>query len=189
MNIGYARVSVDRRPESINGQKEELAKVCGKRIYEETASGGRWDRPVLQEILRIIAPGDVLVVYKLDRLTRSLRDLLLILEKLEQRGARFQSLTENLDTISPGGRAMMQLLGVFAEFEREMIRERVNTGLKRARARGKVGGRPRALKPEAVDAALRMVEEGTSQSEVARILKVHRAIICRLVKERRVLAK
>jgi DNA invertase Pin-like site-specific DNA recombinase len=186
MKIGYARVSMDTQ--NANGQVKELKKVCD-RVFEEVASGGRWNRPVLQEILEIIKPGDVLVVYKLDRLTRSLPDLLRILKRLEEREARFESLTEHIETTSAAGRMMMQMLGVFAEFERQMIKERTKLGLARARLEGRKGGRPSALSPKQLKEALRMLDEGKSQSEVAQIFGVHRVIIHRLAKVQRVLAK
>jgi DNA invertase Pin-like site-specific DNA recombinase len=186
MKIGYARVSMDTQ--DTNGQVKELNKVCDK-VFPEVASGGRWNRPVLQEILENIKSGDVLVVYKLDRLSRSLPDLLRIIKRLEEREARFESLTEHIDTISPGGRMMAQMLGVFAEFEREMIRERTKLGLARARLEGRKGGRPSALSPKQVKEALRMLDEGKSQSEIAQIFGVHRVIIHRLAKEQRVLVK
>jgi DNA invertase Pin-like site-specific DNA recombinase len=188
MKISYARVSLESQG-GLNGQLTELAKVCGEKVLTEVASGGRWDRPVLQEILRTIKEGDVLVVYKLDRLTRSLSDLLQILTCLEKRKAQFQSLTENIDTTSAGGRMMMQMLGVFAEFERAMIRERTKLGIAQARALGRAIGRPGALDSTQIKEALRMVEQGRSQAEVGRVFKVHRSIINRLVKEQRILAK
>jgi DNA invertase Pin-like site-specific DNA recombinase len=149
--------------------------------------GTRWNRPVLQEILRNIKKDDVLVVYKPDRLSRSLLDLLRILKALEDREAKFESLTEHIETVSPAGRMMMQMLGAFAEFERAMIKERTRLGLARARLEGRKGGRPNALSPKQVKEALRMLDEGKTQSEVAQIFGVHRVIIHRLAKEHRVL--
>jgi DNA invertase Pin-like site-specific DNA recombinase len=181
MKIGYARVSTDGQ--DTNGQVKELKKVCTK-VREETASGGRWDRPELQKILKAIQPGDVLVVTKLDRLTRSLSELLQILKRLEEREAGFQSLTESIDTTTPLGRMLMHILGSFAEFEREMIRERTRAGLKRARDEGRIGGRPK-LNPKNRERALAMIDEGKSQSEVAQMMRVHRATICRLVQDNR----
>jgi DNA invertase Pin-like site-specific DNA recombinase len=186
MKYGYARVSMETQ--DTNGQKRELEKVCD-RVFEEYASGGRWNRPVLQNLLEIIKMGDVLVVYKLDRLTRSLSDLLQILKRLEEAGAGFKSLTEAIDTTKPVGRMLMQILGSFAEFEREMIRERTKLGLARARLEGRVGGNRHSLTPKQIKEALRMVEDGKSQTEVAQIFRVHNSTICRLVKEQRVLAK
>ena len=142
MNIGYARVSTEEQ--NGNGQVKELEKVCD-RVELEYASGGRWDRPTLQGLLRGIKAGDCLVVWKLDRLTRSLSDLLSILKTLQERGAGFRSLTEAIDTTTPAGRMMMQMVGAFAEFERAMLRERTKAGLDSARREGRIGGRPAKL--------------------------------------------
>lgn len=185
MNIGYARVSTSEQ--NGNGQVAELNKVCEK-VELEYASGGRWDRPQLQAILRGIKAGDVLVIWKLDRLSRSLSDLLQILKRLDEVGAGFRSLTESIDTTTPAGRMMLQMLGSFAEFEREMIKERTRLGLARARAEGRVGGRRHSLSLKAQTHALELVDAGKSQTEVAQMLGVSAATICRLVAERRVLA-
>jgi DNA invertase Pin-like site-specific DNA recombinase len=185
MNIGYARVSTEEQ--NGNGQVAELKKCCDE-VRLEYASGGRWDRPELQSILRGIKAGDVLVVWKLDRLTRSLSDLLQILKKLEEIGAGFRSMTEHIDTTTAVGRMLIQVLGSFAEFERQMIRERTKLGLARARLEGRVGGNRASLTPKQQAHALAMIDEGRSQTEVAELFKVHRSTICRLVAERRVLA-
>jgi DNA invertase Pin-like site-specific DNA recombinase len=186
MVIGYARVSSETQDP--NGQVKELEKVCD-RVHKEYASGGRWERPELQHILRHIKAGDVLVVWKLDRLTRSLSDMLRIFQRLEDSRAGFRSLTESIDTTTPVGRMLMQLLGSFAEFERAMIRERTKLGLARARAEGKnLGGGHPKLSPKQQHVAIRMIEaEGRSQSEVAEVFNVNRSTICRLMQERRVL--
>jgi DNA invertase Pin-like site-specific DNA recombinase len=184
MNIGYARVSSEEQDP--NGQVKELEKVCDQ-VRKEYASGGRWDRPELQHILRHIKAGNVLVVWKLDRLTRSLADLLRILKHLEERGAGFRSLTEAIDTTTPVGRMLTQVLGAFAEFERQMICERTKLGLARARAEGKIGGNRHSLTLKQQQHALAMIDEGKSQSEVAQLFNVHRSTICRLASERRVL--
>ncbi|MEL7485216.1 MAG: recombinase family protein, partial [Planctomycetota bacterium] len=125
--LGYARVSADQQ--STQAQVRALKKAGAKRIYEEEASGGRWDRPELHRLLDQLRQGDTVVVWKLDRLSRSLKDLLSILERIDAAGAGFRSLTEAIDTTSPAGRMMMQMLGAFAEFEREMVRERTRSGL------------------------------------------------------------
>ncbi len=103
------------------------------RVYEDTASGGRWDRPELHRLLDHLRDGDMLVVWKLDRLSRSLKDLLHILDRVDAQEASFRSLTEAIDTSGPAGRMMMQMLGCFAEFERAMLQERTRAGLKAAR--------------------------------------------------------
>jgi DNA invertase Pin-like site-specific DNA recombinase len=186
MQIGYARVSTDEQ--NGNGQVAELKKFCDE-VHLEYASGGRWDRPCLQNVIRHIKSGDVLVVWKLDRLTRSLSDLLQIIKRLEEAGAGFRSLTEAIDTTTPAGRMMLQMLGAFAEFERQMIRERTKLGLARARLEGRVGGNRASLTSKQQALALKMVDEGKSQSEAAELFRVHRSTICRLVGERRVLER
>src|SRR6202030_3991613 len=120
MLIGYARVSkIDQQ--DTRAQVKALKDAGCKRIFEESASGGRWDRPQLHKALDQLRDGDVFVVWKLDRLSRSLKDLLTILEKITQAGAGFRSLTENVDTGTPAGKMLLQMLGAFAEFERSMV--------------------------------------------------------------------
>jgi DNA invertase Pin-like site-specific DNA recombinase len=142
MDIGYARVSTTDQDTDM--QLRALANAGVRRVYHEAASSvGR--RPRLQEAIAALRPGDTLVVYKLDRLARSLRDLLTILDRLEGAQARFRSLTESIDTSTAAGRMMMQMLGAFAEFERSLIRERSIAGQLAARARGNLPGRPRSM--------------------------------------------
>jgi DNA invertase Pin-like site-specific DNA recombinase len=187
MIIGYARVSTSEQ--NGNGQKAELDKVCD-RVELEVASGGRWDRPMLQAVLRQLRPGDCLIVWKLDRLSRSLADLLSILKKIEEAGAAFRSLTEAIDTSTPVGKMLLGVLGSFAQFERDMLRERTLLGLARARAEGRIGGGRCALNTKQQAEAIRMVtEEGRSQTEVAVLFDVSASTICRLVSERRVLER
>lgn len=182
MLIGYARVSKSG-DQSTTAQVTSLRDAgCGT-IYQEAASGGRWDRPEFQKLLDYLRPGDVVVVWKLDRLFRSLRDLLFITEKLDAAGAGFRSLTESIDTTSPGGRMLMQMLGSFAEFEREMIRERTRAGLERARKEGRVGGRRPKLTAEQQQEAVEAVRSGRrTASQMARVFDVHPATISRVVK-------
>ena len=142
--LGYMRVSKGD-DQSNAAQLTALKRAGCARLFEEAASGGRWDRPVLQELMRQLRPGDVVVVWKLDRLSRSLKDLLHLMERIEAAGAGFRSITEAIDTTTPAGRMMMQMVGAFAEFERAMIRERTSAGLAQARAEGRVGGRRRKL--------------------------------------------
>src|SRR6202049_5312457 len=143
MLIGYARVSTNDQETAT--QVAALKAAGCERIYREKASGGRWDRPELHRLLDQIRKGDVLVVWKLDRLSRSLRDVLTIMERLAEAEAGFRSLTEAIDTTTPAGRMMMQMVGAFAEFERAMIRERTSAGLAAARAEGRIGGRRKKL--------------------------------------------
>jgi DNA invertase Pin-like site-specific DNA recombinase len=182
MLLGYARVS--RGEDQDTRLQTDALETAGCRlIFEERASGGRWDRPELHRLLGRLRHGDVLVVWKLDRLSRSLKDLLLILEKVETAGAGFRSLTEAIDTTTPAGRMMMQMLGSFAEFERAMVRERTHAGLKAARAQGRQGGRRPKLLPHQRTEILGMLGAGRSAAELARLFQVHRATIGRIAAE------
>src|ERR1700747_2469178 len=166
MQIGYARVSkIDRQDP--RAQVKTLKEAGCKRIFEENASGGRWDRPQLHKALDQLRDGDVFVVWKLDRLSRSLKDLLTILEKITQAGAGFRSLTENIDTTTPAGRMLLQMLGAFAEFERSMVRERTRLGLQAARERGRIGGRRPVLKPNQRAEIIQMVNNGAKSAAEA----------------------
>jgi len=183
--IGYARVSKAEGQE-LGPQLSALEAAGCRRVYEEKASGGRWDRPELSRLLTRLSRGDVLVVWKLDRLSRSLKDLLLILERLETAGAGFRSLTEAIDTTAPAGRMMMQMLGAFAEYERAMVKERTQAGLRAASARGRHGGRrPKFTQAQRTE-ILAMLAAGRAASEIARLFGVHRATISRLIAASRV---
>ena len=186
MLIGYARVSkIDQQ--DTRAQVKALKEAGCKRIFEEHASGGRWERPELHRALDQLRQGDVLVVWKLDRLSRSLKDMLLILEKITEAGAGFRSLTEHIDTTTPAGRMMLQMLGSFAEFERSMVRERTRMGLQAARERGRVGGRQPKLTNHQRAEAIKMVESGNrTGAEVARLFRVHRSSISRLISQARI---
>ena len=139
MHIGYARVSTQDQD---NAAQLAALKAAGcELMFQEKATGGRWDRPELHRLLGQLRKGDVLVVWKLDRLSRSLKDVLNLMEKIQEAEAGFQSLTEAINTTSPGGRMMMQIVGAFAEFERAMLRERTRVGLQNARKEGRIGGR------------------------------------------------
>src|SRR5258707_983636 len=127
MRIGYARVSKGDEQDT-RLQTRALKQAAVSKVFEEKASGGRWDCPELQRMLEQLRKGDVVVVWKLDRLSRSLRDLILM-DKIAAAGAGFRSLTESVDTTSPADRMVMQILGCFAEFERSMVRERTRAGL------------------------------------------------------------
>jgi DNA invertase Pin-like site-specific DNA recombinase len=184
MMIGYARLSKPKganNKEDVNSElkRDHAARLLAlkeagcERTFTETASGGRWDRPELHKLLDQLRDGDVVVVWKLDRLSRSLLDVLKIMEKIEKAKAGFHSITENIDTTSPGGRMMMHMLGAFAEFERAMIRDRTLAGLEIARLKGKLKGRGPKLKPEQRAAALKMLTSGDLAVEVAKVFEVH----------------
>jgi len=185
MLVGYARVSkVDGQDTAVQIQALKTAGV--ERLFEETASGGRWDRPQLQRALDQLRPGDVFMVWKLDRLSRSLKDLLTLMEKIDASGAGFRSLTEAIDTTTPAGRMMMQMVGSFAEFERAMIRERTRAGLAVARQQGRVGGRRPKLTRQQQQAIVEMVSrEEKSGSEAARLFNIHPSTVSRLVAKHR----
>lgn len=181
MLLGYARVSKSGDQQTAP-QRRALKEAGCQKIFEESASGGRWDRPELHRLLGQLREGDTLVVWKLDRLSRSLKDLLVILEKVEAAGAKFRSLTEAVDTSGPAGRMVMQMLGAFAEFERAMIRERTKAGLQEARAKGRLPGRkPRlteAQQKEIVDA---VISGRKSAADMARLFKIHPSTVSRLL--------
>lgn len=165
-------------------QIKSLNEAGVERIFEEKASGGRWDRPELHKMLEQMRPGDILVVWKLDRLSRSLKDLLHIIDRVDKMKAGFRSLTESIDTTSPAGRMMMQMIGSFAEFERAMIRERTRAGLERARGEGRIGGRRPKLSPGQRAEIVDMVTCGRkSASEASRLFGVHPSTVSRILAE------
>ena len=180
MLIGYARVSTNDQETAT--QVAALKAAGCERIYREKASGGRWDRPELHRLLDQLREDDVLVVWKLDRLSRSLRDVLTIMERLTETKAGFRSLTEAIDTTTPAGRMMMQMVGAFAEFERAMLRERTKAGLDSARREGRIGGRRPKLSPQQQAEIRRMVAKGDkTAADAARLFRIHPATVCRLL--------
>src|SRR3954447_13261181 len=143
MLIGYARVSTQEQ--TINLQRDALEKAGCTKIFTDIASGAKQERKGLEEALSHARDGDTLVVWRLDRLGRSITHLIQTVSGLAGRGVGFKSLTENIDTTTSGGKLVFHIFGALAEFERDLIRERTNAGLQAARARGKSGGRPKAL--------------------------------------------
>jgi DNA invertase Pin-like site-specific DNA recombinase len=181
MIFGYARVSRADEQDTL-AQRRALTQAEVDTIFEDKASGARWDRPQLQEMLGKLRQGDVVVVWKLDRLSRSLKDLLHLMERIEQVGAGFRSLTEAIDTTTAAGRMMMHMVGSFAEFERAMIRERTQAGLAAARAAGRIGGRKSKLKEHQRGEVITMLKTGQkSAAEIARLFDVHPSTISRLL--------
>jgi DNA invertase Pin-like site-specific DNA recombinase len=142
MLVGYARVSTN--DQTLDLQRDALNKAGCERIFTDTASGAKSDRPGLSEALQFVRTGDTLVVWRLDRLGRSLQHLIETVATLAQRRVGFKSLTENIDTLTGGGKLIFHVFGALAEFERDLIRERTQAGLLAARARGRLGGRPRS---------------------------------------------
>ncbi|MGB2608758.1 MAG: recombinase family protein [Isosphaeraceae bacterium] len=178
--IGYARVSTNKQDAA--AQVQALKSAGCEIIFREKASGGRWERPELHRLLGQLRKGDVVVVWKLDRLARSLKDVLLIMERIQKAKAGFRSLTEAIDTTTPAGRMMMQMVGSFAEFEREVLRERTKAGLKAARRDGRVGGRRPKLKPEQQKEIVQMVMKGKkTAADAARLFRVHPSTVSRLL--------
>src|ERR1700731_714084 len=158
MTLGYAGVSTDEQDTS--AQVSALKSAGCEKIFCEKASGGRWDRPELLRLLDQLRTDDILIVSRLDRLSRSLRDLLMIMERIKVAEAGFRSLSEAIDTTTAPGRMMMQMVGAFAEFERAILRERTKTGLDAARKQGRIGGRRPKLRPNQQDEIVTMVNHG-----------------------------
>jgi DNA invertase Pin-like site-specific DNA recombinase len=179
MKIGYARVSTLEQNLDLQLQALERA-GCGK-IFREKVSGSNRERPQFQRMLDQIRVGDTIVVWKLDRLARSTRDLLETMEAIRVAGGRFQSLSEPwADTTTHAGKMIMTIFAGIAEFERDLIRERTGAGREAARKRGVQFGRPRKLSPDQEQLAQRLVLEGKSVCDIARIFNVHVATIYRL---------
>jgi DNA invertase Pin-like site-specific DNA recombinase len=170
MNLGYGRVSTNEQDTA--AQVSALKAAGCEKIFREKASGGRWDRPELQRLLDQLRKGDVLIVSRLDRLSRSLRDLLMIMERIKEAEAAFRSLSEAIDTTTAPGRMMMQMVGAFAEFERAILRERTKSGLDAARKEGRIGGRRPKLRPNQQDEIIAIVSAGTkTAAEAARLFR------------------
>lgn len=166
MLIGYARVSTD--DQVLNLQMDALTKAGVERVYTDTASGAKVKREGLTKALREVEPGDVLVVWKLDRLARSLGQLIEIAQYLEKRGIGFRSLTEAIDTTTPGGRLIFHVMGALAEFERALIVERTKAGLEAAKARGQKVGRKLEATPEKLEQARALILGGSSYKAAAK---------------------
>ncbi len=179
MDVGYARVSTGEQ--TLDLQLDALTKAgCGK-VFTETASGAKADRPVLEEVLAYARAGDTLVVWRLDRLGRSLPHLIETVASLQDCGIGFRSLTEQIDTTTPGGKLIFHVFGALAEFERDLIRERTHAGLAAARARGRTGGRPKKLAdPRKLALAQALYDGGqTDVATICQTLGISRATLYR----------
>jgi len=182
MDIGYARVSTD--DQFLDQQIDALMKAGVDRdwIYEEHISGAKVKRPKLDDCLKALRPGDTLVVTRLDRLGRNMKELILILERLEEKGIDFRSLGESIDTTTAGGKLVFHIFGAFAEFERNLIGERTKAGLAAARKRGVKGGRPPKMSDEDCKFIYDLASDGSQEiTEIAKAFKISRATVYRAI--------
>jgi DNA invertase Pin-like site-specific DNA recombinase len=174
MLIGYARVSTKDQDRAL--QIDALKAAGCDKIFEETASGAKTDRPQLAAALEFMREGDCLVVWKLDRLARSMRQLIETVEDLRARKINFRSLTEDMNTATASGELMFHIFGALAQFERSLIRERVNAGLVAARSRGRVGGRP-SVDPSTLAHARTLIAGGMSPSQACKTAGISRSTL------------
>ena len=180
MLIGYARVST--ADQTLALQQDALEKAGCERIFTDTASGAKAERIGLEEAVSHLREGDSLVVWRLDRLGRSLKHLIETITALNNRKIGFKSITEAIDTTTSGGKLIFHIFGALAEFERDIIRERTQAGLTAARARGRKGGRPRALTPKKAEQARTLYnDKNRSIDEICRTLNISRATLYRYI--------
>ena len=184
MNIGYARVST--ADQTLNLQLDALKNIGCEKIFTDTSSGAKAERKGLAEALEYVRNGDTLVVWRLDRLGRSLKDLIERIRELHNRHIGFRSLTEQIDTTTSGGKLIFHIFGALAEFERDIIKERTQAGLVAARARGRIGGRPKA---KALNTAKKVAlaqklyaDKSNTIDEICRTLNISRATLYRYIK-------
>ncbi len=170
MRIGYARVSTDEQ--SLDLQLDALKKAGCKRLFTDKASATKADRPGLAEALSHLRGGDVLVIWKLDRLGRTVKGLVDFVADLQGRGVQFRSLTDDIDTTTPAGRFFFHVMASLAQMERELLAERTRAGLAAARRRGRRGGRKRRMTPGKVESARKLLKGGMSPRDVAQNLGV-----------------
>ncbi len=182
--IGYARVSTHEQ--TLDLQKDALEKIGCIKIFSDVVSGAKAERTGLHEALEYVREGDTLVVWRLDRLGRSLKHLIETITKLNNRKIGFKSITENIDTTTSGGKLVFHIFGALAEFERDIIRERTNAGLTAARARGRLGGRPKAQTlntPKKVALAQSLYDnKNNTIEEICKTLHISRATLYRYIK-------
>ena len=182
LKYGYARVSTDDQTPAL--QLAPLKEAGCKKIFKDDGlSGATTKRPALQRCLKKLKAGDTLIVWKLDRLGRSLRDLITMLDDFKTRGVKFRSLTEAIDTETPTGRAMWQMIGLLAELERSLISERTRAGAAAAKARGVKFGRKPKLTPQQISQARKLITAGERTQDVADSFKVGRTTLYRALSE------
>lgn len=184
LKIGYARVST--KDQNLALQKDALKKEGCKLIFEEKASGIKSDRPELLRMIEQLREGDIIIIWKLDRLGRSLRDLVNLVKKIQSKGAELKSLNDAIDTTTAQGKLAFHLFAALAEFERDIISERTKAGLEAARARGRKGGRPKGLSKEAQDKAIiakSLYEQGEmSVTEICKYIDIARSTFYKYLK-------
>ena len=181
MVYGYARVSTGDQTTDL--QRDALEKAGCDRIFTDVASGARAHRPELDHMLDLLREGDTVVVWKLDRLGRSMQNLVDLMTIFDERGVQFRSLTEAIDTSTPGGTLVFNIFGSLAQFERDLIRERTRAGLEAARARGRKGGRPAKLDAKQVKEVRRLYDSKTvTVDQIAAMMHVGRSTIYRCLK-------
>jgi DNA invertase Pin-like site-specific DNA recombinase len=177
MLIGYARVST--QDQSMNLQKDALTKAGCKEVFEDIISGSKSEREGLDKLLKYVRPGDTVVVWKLDRLGRSLKHLIELVQMFNERGIGFKSLQENIDTTTASGKLFLHIFGALAEFERELIKERTLAGLKAAAERGRKGGRPRVMDEKKIEQARALHRSQIPASEICKTLGISKGTLYR----------
>lgn len=177
--IGYARVSTDKQTTAL--QRDALAALGIARLYEDKASGVR-KRPALEQAIAALGPGDTLVVWRLDRLGRSLPDLLGIVASIKDKGAHLRSLDGKVDTTTASGRLVFHIFATLAEYERDLLRERTRAGLDAAKKRGTKLGRPHAINPTQLAQWRKLIAAGESPRSIARANKLHHSTIYRALR-------
>jgi DNA invertase Pin-like site-specific DNA recombinase len=179
MDIGYIRVSSENERQNTDLQKDALIKagVDPRNIFEDRASGAKDKRLGLEKALAFLQPGDCLIVWKLDRLGRSLSHLLQIVNDLHKKGIAFRSLTEEMNTKTPHGELLFGIFGALAQYERALIKERVIAGLAAAKSRGRVGGRPKSINNEKMNAIIEALDQGASKAAICRNFSIKRSTL------------
>ncbi len=184
MLIGYARVST--QDQTLDLQTDALKQAGCEKLFTDTTSGAKSERPGLQEAMNHLRAGDTLVVWRLDRLGRTLKHLIATITDLSEKGIGFKSLQENMDTTTSGGKLIFHIFGALAEFEREVIKERTIAGLQAARARGRLGGRPKiqSLDPKKIALARKLYEDGNMPvQEICDTLHIGKATLYRYIQD------
>lgn len=181
MLIGYARVSTD--DQNLDLQRDALTQSGCEQLFEDQLSGARSERPGLHQAIQYARPGDTLVVWRLDRLSRSLKDLIEMVSLLESKGIGLRSLQESIDTSSSSGKLIFHIFGALAEFERNLIRERTQAGLQAARARGRSGGRPKALNKDKQELAEKLYcEKQHTVKQICELLGISKPTLYKYLK-------